>query len=210
MIVQDKHFLIILSAPSGGGKSTILNEVLKITDTIDYSVSYTTRKPRGVEQNGIHYHFVDEIEFQSRILAGDFLEHAEVFGRWYGTSISYIKSRLRAGKHVIMDIDVQGAAQIGTTDIPYVKIFIIPPSMDVLRDRLIKRNTDSMEEIEKRLRIASTEIERISEYEYLVVNDDLDTAIQDVICIIKAEENRVFRYDNPIRDFLDRGEKDDQ
>ncbi len=206
MIVQDKHFLIILSAPSGGGKSTILNEILKLTDTIDYSVSYTTRQPRGEEQNGVHYHFVDETEFQKRIAAGDFLEHAEVFGRWYGTSISYIKSRLKAGKHVIMDIDVQGTAQIGNTDIPYIKIFIIPPSMEILRDRLIKRNTDSMPEIEKRLRIARNEIERISEYEYLVINDDLDSAIQDVLCIIKAEENRVTRYDNPIRDFLDRGE----
>ncbi|MDZ4122166.1 MAG: guanylate kinase, partial [Candidatus Cloacimonadaceae bacterium] len=158
----------------------------------------------------IHYHFVDDAEFQKRIAEQDFLEYAEVFGRYYGTSISYIKSRLQCCKHVIMDIDVQGAAQISTTDIPYVKIFIIPPSMKVLRDRLIKRNTDSMEEIEKRLRIARSELKRIGEYDYLVINDDLDSAVQDVLAIVRAEENRVSRYTNPILDFLDRGEDNDQ
>lgn len=111
MIEKSKSFLIILSAPSGGGKSTILNEILKLTDDIDYSVSFTTRKPRGEEQDGIHYHFVDEAEFIRRIDSKDFLEHARVFGNWYGTSISYIQSRLKLSRHVIMDIDVQGAAQ---------------------------------------------------------------------------------------------------
>ena len=129
MITKSKNFLIILSAPSGGGKSTILNEILKLHDNVDYSVSYTTRKPRGVEQNGVHYHFVDEADFVKRIDDGDFLEHARVFGNWYGTSISYIKSRLQLGHHVIMDIDVQGATLISATDIPYVKIFIVPPSV---------------------------------------------------------------------------------
>lgn len=206
MIAQDKHFLVILSAPSGGGKSTILGKVLERSDNIDYSISYTTRAPRGTEENGIHYHFVDVPTFKERLAQGDFLEHAEVFGKWYGTSISFIKGKLASGKHVIMDIDVQGAAQISCSSIPFVKIFIIPPSMEVLRDRLIKRNTDSMPEIEKRLRIAKEEIQRITDYEYLVINDDLDDAVTDVLAIIRAEENRVHRYDNPIRDFLDRGE----
>lgn len=210
MIVQNRHFLIILSAPSGGGKSTILGEVIHQTDHIDYSVSYTTRKPRGIEQDGVHYHFVDQDAFQQRISEGDFLEHAEVFGKWYGTSKSFIRSRLKIGKHVIMDIDVQGAAQICATDIPFVKIFIIPPSMDILRDRLIKRNTDSMEEIEKRLRIARDEIEYIKDYEYLVINDNLEHAVKDVLAIIRAEENRVFRYQDPIRDFIKKGDTNDQ
>ncbi len=202
MILHEKSFLIILSAPSGGGKSTILNEVLKVTDNIDYSVSYTTRKPRGIEEDGIHYHFVDDEQFQKRIAEGDFLEHAEVFGKWYGTSITFIKNRLKRGKHVIMDIDVQGAAHISSTDVPYIKVFIIPPSMEILRDRLIKRNTDTMEEIEKRLRIARVEVQRIYEYDYLVINDDLDGAVHDVLAIIRAEENKVHRYCDPIRDFL--------
>lgn len=210
MIEHNRHFLIILSAPSGGGKSTILNEVRKQTDDIDYSVSYTTRLPRGTEQNGIHYHFVDEPEFLQRKEAGDFLESALVFGRWYGTSISFIKSRLDRGKHVIMDIDVQGAALISTSDIPYVKIFIVPPSMAILRDRLIKRDTDSMEEIEKRLKIARTELEHIDKYDYLVINDDLDKAVRDVISIVRAEENRTDRYIDPVAGFLGTGENNDQ
>jgi len=202
MITKSKNFLIILSAPSGGGKSTILNEILKRTDNVDYSVSYTTRPPRGVEQNGVHYHFVDEAEFVKRIDSGDFLEHARVFGNWYGTSISYIKSRLQAGHHVIMDIDVQGATLISATDIPYVKIFIVPPSMQVLEKRLILRATDSPEEIAKRLRTAREELAFIPHYDYLVVNDELQHAVDDVMCIIRAEENKVQRYHTPIEDFL--------
>lgn len=203
MIDKSSSFLIILSAPSGGGKSTILQEILRVSENIDYSVSYTTRAPRGAEQNGIHYHFVDEGEFECRVASGDFLEYAKVFGKcWYGTSISYIKSRLAKSRHVIMDIDVQGASQIAATDIPYVKIFIIPPSMEVLKDRLIKRATDNEEEIARRLKTAEQELKYIPDYEYLVINDDLDTAVADVMAIIRAEENRSYRYKNPIQGFI--------
>lgn len=203
MIDKSSSFLIILSAPSGGGKSTILQEILRVSENIDYSVSYTTRAPRGTEQNGIHYHFVDEGEFECRVASGDFLEYAKVFGKcWYGTSISYIKSRLAKSRHVIMDIDVQGASQIAATDIPYVKIFIIPPSMEVLKDRLIKRATDNEEEIARRLKTAEQELKYIPDYEYLVINDDLDTAVADVMAIIRAEENRSYRYKNPIQGFM--------
>ena len=202
MISKSKNFLIILSAPSGGGKSTILNEVLRLSADIDYSISYTTRPPRGVEQNGVHYHFVDEGEFLRRRDSGDFLETAKVFDRWYGTSISYIQSRLELHRHVIMDIDVQGASQISATTIPYVKIFIIPPSMEILRDRLIKRDTDSAEEIAKRLMIARDELQYIPAYDYLVVNDVLEVAVQDVLAIVRAEENRISRYLEPVQGFL--------
>lgn len=202
MIDKSCSFLIILSAPSGGGKSTILNEILQVTDNIDYSVSFTTRQPRGAEQNGIHYHFVEEDEFLKRIDSGDFLEHARVFGNWYGTSISYIKSRLACGKHVIMDIDVQGASLISATDIPFVKVFIIPPSMGVLKERLVLRATDSQEEIAKRLNTAKDELAYIPFYDYLVVNDDLSQAVSDVQAIIRAEENRVQRYIKPVEGFL--------
>jgi len=204
LIAKSSSFLIILSAPSGGGKSTILREILHRVDNIDYSVSYTTRAPRGEEQNGVHYHFVDEAEFERRIAAKDFLEHAKVFGKsWYGASISFIKSRLLLSRHVIMDIDVQGASQIAATDIPYVKIFIIPPSMAVLKDRLIKRGTDTEEDIARRLATAKEELTCIPDYEYLVINDDLDQAVNDVAAIIRAEENRSTRYINPIQGFLE-------
>ena len=203
MIDKSSSFLIILSAPSGGGKSTILNEILQRMDSVDYSISYTTRAPRGIEQNGVHYHFVDEKQFEERIQTGDFLEYAKVFGKsWYGTSISYIKSRLELSRHVIMDIDVQGASQISASDIPYVKIFIIPPSMEVLKKRLIKRGTDSIEDIERRLDTAKIELDCIPDYDYLVINDDLEDAIKSVIYIIKAEENRVSRYNKPKQGFL--------
>ena len=206
MITKDNHFLIILSAPSGGGKSTILNEVLKVAEDIDYSVSYTTRKPRGTEQNGIHYHFVSEAEFQKRISEGDFLEYANVFGNWYGTSKSFIRNRLAVKHHVILDIDVQGASLISSTDIPYVKIFILPPSMEVLHQRLVLRATDSEEEIAKRLQTAKKEVAFIPQYDYLVINDKLEIAVQDVLAIIRAEENRVSRYHHPARDFISTGE----
>lgn len=201
MAYRKSPFLIILSAPSGGGKSTILNEILKDTDNIEYSVSYTTRKPRGTEQNGVHYHFVTEQEFQQRIDSGDFLEHAKFSENHYGTSISYIRSRLEKGKHVIMDIEVQGAAQISVSDIPYVKIFILPPSIQVLKERLVNRDTDTIEEIEKRLEIAKHEITQINHYNYLVINDVLSKAVEDVKTIIKAEENRVDRYVEPDKEF---------
>jgi guanylate kinase len=190
-------FLIILSAPSGGGKSTILQEILQKTKKIEYSVSYTTRKPRGNEVDGTHYHFIGKEAFLERINTGDFLENAIFAGYHYGTSISYIQSRLAKGQHVIMDIEVQGAAQISCTDIPYVKIFILPPSIDILKERLINRQTDTMEEIEKRLIIAQYEITQIPCYNYLVINDRLEDAVEDVWSIIKAEENRVDRYKQP-------------
>jgi guanylate kinase len=202
MAFKKSPFLIILSSPSGGGKSTILNRIIATTDKIEYSVSYTTRKPRGEEQNGVHYHFVTEEQFRERIASGDFLEYAKFCGNHYGTSISYIKSRLEQGKHVIMDIEVQGAAQISCTGIPFVKIFILPPSLEVLKERLINRKTDSAEEIEKRLITARDEIKQIEHYDYLVINDNLDEAIRNIEAIIMAEENRVDRYTQPETEFL--------
>ncbi|MDP8231091.1 MAG: guanylate kinase [Candidatus Zophobacter franzmannii] len=189
-----KPFLIILSAPSGGGKTTILIEILKETENIDYSISYTTRKPRKGEENGKHYFFVDEDEFKEMIERDDFLEHALVHGNYYGTSKSYIRSRMDLGRHVIMDIDVQGAAQITNTDLDIVKIFILPPDKSILEQRLRDRGTDSDEVIIKRLTNADTELNYIKDYKYTVINDDLAKAVSDVKAIIVAEELQRGRY----------------
>ena len=169
---------------------------------MEYSVSYTTRSPRGSEVNGIHYHFVDENEFLQRKDMGDFLEYAQVFGKWYGTSISYIQSKLEDGKHVIMDIDVQGAKQISEQSIPCIKVFILPPSLEVLIQRLKERGTDSPQEIQKRLEEATIELQSLSDYQYLVINDVLEDAVNEVLNIIKAEENKMSRYIDPVSAFL--------
>lgn len=169
---------------------------------MEYSVSYTTRSPRGSEVNGIHYHFVDENEFLQRKDMGDFLEYAQVFGKWYGTSISYIQSKLEDGKHVIMDIDVQGAKQISDKSIPCIKVFILPPSLEVLKERLKERGTDSPQEIQKRLEEATIELQSLSDYQYLVINDELEDAVNEVLNIIKAEENKMSRYVDPVSAFL--------
>ena len=200
---HSRPFLIILSAPSGGGKSTILREVLATSPNIQYSISYTTRPPRGDEVNGKAYFFVTVKEFQKKIDQGDFLEHANVFGHWYGTSREFIKSTLHRGHHVIMDIDVQGALQISETDIDIVKIFILPPSLSILKERLEARNTDIPEVIEKRLNTAKKEIACIAEYDYLVINEDIETAVEQVKQIIAAETRRTNRFCDIEKNFFD-------
>lgn len=204
MILTRSSFLIILSAPSGGGKSTILEEVMKQRDNIDYSISYTTRAPRGVEQDGRDFHFISEEEFLAKLEAGDFIEHAKVFNKhWYGTSLSYVRSSLERSRHVIMDIDVQGASQIAASGkVPCVRIFILPPSMAELTRRLTQRGTNQDDDIARRLATVEKELDYIPEYDYLVINDEVERAAQDVLAIIRAEENRATRYQDVKRRFL--------
>ena len=191
-----KSFLIILISPSAGGKSAILKRVIEECDDVDYSISYTTRKPRINESNGIDYNFISESEFKELQAAGDLLESADVHGCWYGTSRRFIDSKLQKGKHIIMDIDVQGARQILQQDIEVVTIFIIPPDISVLTKRLTDRGTDSQEEIETRLQTARKEMEEIDHFDYLIINDDFETAVRDVIEIIRVEEKKVKRFTN--------------
>lgn len=202
---QKHPFLIILSAPSGGGKSTILKRILQECENIDYSISYTTRAPRGEEENGKHYFFVTEEEFTEKIHSGDFLEYANVFGNHYGTSRSYVESRLALGHHVIMDIDVQGALSIAKTSIDQVRIFILPPSEEELEHRLRARGTDSEAAIERRLHTVKQEIDCLNDYHYLVINDDLESATSQVKTIILAESLRFSRYNDVCAKFLERG-----
>ena len=193
---KKKNFLIILIAPSGGGKSTIGKMIIQKRENIEYSISYTTRKPRGNEKDGIDYCFISESEFKHKIDSGDFLEYAFVHGNFYGTSGSLVEQKLNAGKHVLLDIDIRGAKQILESGVEATTIFILPPLKEILKERLIKRGTDSEDIIEERLRNAVQEINEISKFQYLVINDNLQTAFNDVLNIIKAEENRAQRFIN--------------
>lgn len=191
---KKSNFLIILISPSGGGKSTIARAILQRVPGIAYSISFTTRLPRGKEINGQDYYFVPENEFEQRKQAGEFLETASVHGHFYGTSREIIRNILNSGKHAILDIDVQGALQIRKADIDNIAIFILPPSETILKERLLKRATDSLAVIEKRLTNARQEISYLHKFDYLVINDHLEDAVKQVETIIRAEECRIMRY----------------
>jgi guanylate kinase len=180
-------FPIILSAPSGGGKTTIARHLLKVRSDVGYSVSCTTRAPRPREVDGKDYYFLTRDEFVRRRLAGDFAESAEVHGNLYGTLRSEIARVLGNGQHVIMDIDVHGARQIREAFPTSVTVFVLPPSGEVLLERLRNRKTESPRQLVSRLNSALQELRAVEEYEYVVVNDDLDHAVQRVGAILDAE-----------------------
>lgn len=180
-------FPIILSSPSGGGKTTIARHLLELRGDVGYSVSCTTRAPRPREVDGKDYYFLTHDEFLRRRLAGDFAESAEVHGNLYGTLRSEIARVLGNGQHVIMDIDVQGARQIREAFPTSVTVFVLPPSGEVLLERLRNRKTESPRQLVSRLNSALQELRAVEEYEYVVVNDDLDHAVQRVAAILDAE-----------------------
>jgi guanylate kinase len=180
-------FPIILSAPSGGGKTTIARELLRRRTDLGYSVSCTTRSPRVGEVEGRDYYFLSVAEFERRRDAGDFAESAEVHGNMYGTLRSEVERVLGSGKHVVMDIDVQGAQQFTRVFPQSVTIFVLPPSAEVLLDRLRQRRTESKEQLAKRLQSALQELQAVELYEYVVTNDDLTKAVHRVSAIVDAE-----------------------
>lgn len=199
--MRRKKFLLLLASPSGGGKSTLLTRLLEKRKDIIYSVSTTTRAPRGNEVNGKEYFFITEEEFVRKIEKGYFLEYANVHGKWYGTSKEFIQQQMNLGNHVILDIDVQGVQQIKEQEFDVVSIFILPPTQSTLQKRLIDRKTESTEQIEIRMQTAKKEIVRIAEYDYLVINDDIETAIDSLDAIIRAEEIKTQRYVSVLEDF---------
>ena len=180
-------FPIILSAPSGGGKTTIARQLLRQRADLGYSVSCTTRSPRVGEVDGRDYYFLSPLEFERRRDAGEFAESAEVHGNMYGTLRSEIERVLGSGKHVVMDIDVQGAQQFTRVFPQSVTIFVLPPSAEVLLDRLRRRRTESKEELAKRLQSALQELQAVELYEYVVMNDDLAKAVHRVSAVVDAE-----------------------
>ena len=181
--------LIVLSGPSGVGKSTVISELLSSRRDIYFSVSFTTRQPRVGEEHGVNYNFVAREEFERMIRDNEFLEYAQYVDNYYGTSLKIIEEKLQAGVDVLLDIEVQGAAKVREKCPEAVFIFIIPPSLEELRLR--KRNTDSEDVIAQRLAKAREECRECTKYDYLVVNDNVMSAAQEILSILEAESCRV-------------------
>jgi guanylate kinase len=186
--------LFIISAPSGSGKSTLVNQLRSLVSGLEFSVSWTTRGPRGSEQESREYHFTTREHFEEMIRNGEFLEYADVFGNYYGTALSTLQEAFSSGRDLLLDIDVQGASQIRAKMPEAVSIFLMPPSPDILAMRLRNRSRaeGSVREgdIERRLARARQEIENYREYGYILVNDVLDRAVEEMAAIVAAERIR--------------------
>jgi guanylate kinase len=185
-----RPLIYIISAPSGSGKSTLVNELLKLVPNLDFSISYTTRDMRGSEQNGKQYHFVSREVFEEMVRSGDFLEHANFDGNYYGTARRFLQEAGKKGRDLLLDIDVQGAAQIKQKLTDAVSIFVLPPDRKTLEWRLRKRSEDAEEVIARRLATASREIENYDKYDYILINDKLEESIESLQAIVLSERLR--------------------
>ena len=204
-MIEHNGVVLVLSGPSGAGKSSLINKISDDIGEFYFSISTTTRAIRDGEEEGVHYHFVSEEEFQKDIEDDHFLEHAVVHGNYYGTSLRPVKKALSEGKLVIFDIDVQGNSAVNNRlgDIT-TSVFITPPSLSELKKRLVNRSTDTEEVIDGRIKMAKREIQRVTEYDYIVVNDDLDLAA-DVLRQIAITARLKIPYDK-INDFVQKWE----
>jgi len=194
--------VFIISAPSGSGKSTLVSRLLNEVTGLTFSVSFTTRRPRGMEVEGSAYHFIGKEEFEQRIAGGEFLEHARVFDNYYGTHKSVLEQAKAAGKDLVLDIDVQGAGQLKERIPDAVSIFILAPSRESLEQRLRSRGQDNDDVIRRRLADAAREISNYEQYDYVLVNDDLDEAAETLKAIVRAERARRQRVEEKIRPIL--------
>jgi guanylate kinase len=197
-----RGMLVVVSSPSGGGKGTLIDRVLKTVPGLAFSVSYTTRAPRGSEENGREYFFVDEPTFRAMIARGEFLEWADVYGHLYGTNALQVEQERQTGRDIILEIDVQGAASIRRQVPDSISIFILPPSFELLRNRLVARATDSAADLERRLQGAPAEVAQYKHFDYVILNDDINRASQQLASVIYAERARRERQQVTLRDSL--------
>lgn len=204
---MSKGFLLVISGPSGSGKGTVSNELLARNKDIVFSVSATTRKPRPNEKSGVNYFFLEEDEFHRTVEEGGFLEYAFVHNNYYGTPKDFVINEIDKGEIVLLEIDVQGALQVKKNYKNVVFVFLLPPTMDELKNRIIKRGTESEEDINRRFKNAFQELDFVGEYDYFVVNDKVEDAVADIENIIKAEKLRVKRHSDIKKKIIARGGK---
>jgi len=190
---EGRGILFVVSSPSGGGKGTLIQRVLNKVPNLSYSVSFTTRAPRNGEVDGREYFFVTPEKFEEMVAADEFLEWARVHGKLYGTTRRQVVREISQGRDIILEVDVQGAASVRQLIADSVSIFILPPSFEVLRQRLEARGTDSPEELDLRLRNAPTELKDYSAFQYVIINDDADRAADQMTAIVQAERARLSR-----------------
>jgi guanylate kinase len=182
-----KGNLFIITSPSGGGKGTLIREVLRSVPKVGYSVSFTTRSQRVGEEHGKHYYFVSREEFEKKVAEGEFLEWANVHGNFYGTSRAQVESELNLGRDIILEIDVQGAESVKKITPEAIGVFILPPSFEVLRERLTARQTESKSDLQVRLRNSKREVSRWKEFDYVIINDEVNRASMDLQAVFLAE-----------------------
>lgn len=194
--------IFIISAPSGSGKSTLVARLLHLDPRLRFSVSYTTRKPRGHEKPGENYVYISREEFEERMKRNEFLEYAEVFGNYYGTHRDALERAEAEGKDLVLDIDVQGARQLKKAVPEAVSVFILAPSRDILEQRLRDRSEDSEQVIERRLQEAAAEIRNYHDYDYILVNHQVEESVDLLVSIVKAERVRRMRMEDQIRPIL--------
>lgn len=195
--------LYIFSAPSGAGKTSLVKALLEQLEGISVSISHTTRPPRPGEEDGVAYHFTDVQAFLQKVEQGEFFEHAHVFGNYYGSSEHSIRSQLETGRDIILEIDWQGAEQVKKRVPEAVSVFILPPSIEELHQRLVNRKQDTEETIAKRMKQAKHEIEHYPEYDYLIINDRFETALADLISIVRAHRCSTLSQTQFHKDTLD-------
>lgn len=197
---MSKGFLLVISGPSGSGKGTVCKKLFERNENLVFSISATTRGPRKGEKEGVNYFFVEDDKFNEMISNNEFLEYAHVHGNKYGTPIRFVTDQVNKGEIVILEIDVQGAMQVKKAYSEAVFIFLIPPSMRELKNRIVKRGTETQKDIDIRLNNALEELKFVDKYDYIVMNDKLDDAVNKVETIIAAEKLRVRR----LKDILDK------